>query len=659
MDRTPSQQSSTYGQACTQCYKAKSRCVRTPSGDSCERCLRLKKRCEPSESVRRRNANAQTAAVSDRRIARLEDKMESLLSAMQSFIGSNGAAVSMNMNGGFVPSAIPYENGNGALVTPPSTTLGYGEGPTFGPESVAAVSPNSNPAQNQSFLSTPAPSPNRADERLAFFRSRMLPCFPFIDLTPDMTSWYLRQNRPLLYQAIGTVTTFSTQKRLVQVEVLKRLLFSSAFLKVESSIDLLLATLTYLAWSTDPFLGRADLVSRLMMLAISLVYDLRLFKPSSEDVQLIMTITQGGTDENRPSHDETPHGLLERQRAVLACFILSSNISSHLGRQDALRWTPQMEEALRLLTVSDACPADRLFVCQVRLQLLKQRADDVRLQDEARTGAAAASSAPGLLYLRTVRRELHELRASFPMDMAQIDILSTHAQYVELYINQLAFTISKDAPLAATGNTLAFRRLECLWQSVENIKSWLDNFYSIPCSKLAGQPFHFWSQMILIITLLKYLSTLRGPDWDCQAVRNTVHLISTLDCMLQRLDLASKEPELQGCGDHLLMFLSKLLRRSRVWGQARWNVEQGQSTGQGQGQGQNQMDDVQTSCQSSAAPVPVNTESDVTGQSQTQTQLQTYNYYVPDLDQMVFMQSMDLDDDTWFENVLGMPPTLY
>jgi hypothetical protein len=121
------------------------------------------------------------------------------------------------------------------------------------------------------------------------------------------------------------VTTFSTQERFTQVEELKRILFTSALLQVQSSIDLLLGLLTYLAWSTDPFLGRADLVSRLMMLAISLVYDLRLFKPSSPDVQLMMTITQGRADDNNQSpNDQTPYGLLERQRAVLACFILSS-----------------------------------------------------------------------------------------------------------------------------------------------------------------------------------------------------------------------------------------------------------------------------------------------------------------------------------------------
>lgn len=80
-----------------------------------------------------------------------------------------------------------------------------------------------------------------------------------------------------------------------------------------------------------------------------------------------------------------------------------------------------MEEALRVLTISEACPSDRLFVAQVRLQLLKQRSDEARQQDEARTGTApTAASAPRLLYLKTLRRELQELRASFPPDLHQI-----------------------------------------------------------------------------------------------------------------------------------------------------------------------------------------------------------------------------------------------
>ncbi|KAL2807756.1 hypothetical protein BJX63DRAFT_411241 [Aspergillus granulosus] len=610
MERSP--HSSAYGHACTHCYKAKCRCVRTTSGESCERCLRLRKRCEPTESIRRRNVhtvqNVQATSISDRRIARLEDKMDSLLSAMQSFIGST-AASSRNQSGG-----------NTSLVTPASTTT---LGSTFGTGSTATASPNPDPMHlPDQHHSTPPPSTDQLDEQLDFFRFRMLPSFPFLDLGPAITTVYLRQHRPLLLHAIHTVTTFSTRERQVKSEELKRLFFTSAFLNVESNIDLLLGVLTYLAWSTDPFLGGADLVSRLMMLAISLLYDLRLFKSSSLDAQLMMAITQGRADENSQTPSQTPYALLERQRAVLACFFLSSNISSHLGRQDSLRWTPQMGDALRVIEITEACPADKLFVAQIRLQLLKQRADALRQHDEGSIGMdPTAGSAPGLLYLKTLRRQLHELQSSFPSDLQQTDILNTHARYVELYINQTGYSISHEPlpPEAGlrTGNAgipLGFQRLECLWGSVENIKSWLDDFYSIPCAELIVQPFHFWSQMILTVTLLKYLSTLKDPDWDCQAVRNTVHLISTMDNVLQRLDLSSREPALQ-CDDHLFKYLSKLIARCRAWAETRLNVASHDTVG--------------------------------------------HPHHIPDLDQMAWLQSMDLGDDQWFENSLGMPATFY
>lgn len=94
------------------------------------------------------------------------------------------------------------------------------------------------------------------------------------------------------------------------------------------------------------------------------------------------------------------------------------SVSSHLGRQDAIRWTPQMEEALRVITLTKSCPADELFVFQVHLQLLKQKADYVRQQDEiggTRTGTApAAASAPRFFYLKTLRTQLHDLNLHFP-----------------------------------------------------------------------------------------------------------------------------------------------------------------------------------------------------------------------------------------------------
>jgi hypothetical protein len=167
-----------------------------------------------------------------------------------------------------------------------------------------------------------------------------------------------------------------------------------------------------------------------------------------------------------------------------------------------------------------------------------------------------------------------------------------------------------------------FERLECLWRSVECIKALLDAFYMIPPSELVGLPFHFWSQMILFVTVLKYLSTLGDPAWDCRAVRNTVDLISTMDRLVEKLDLASKEPSLQ-CEDNnnLFMLLSRLFSKCRVWAEAWWNVP---------------------------PPIPDaglsgSWQSDVTGAT----------WQIPDLDQMVWLQSMDLESDSWLDSILG------
>ncbi|KAI1734529.1 hypothetical protein F4680DRAFT_437822 [Xylaria scruposa] len=623
--RTAKSHSSTYGQACLQCYKAKCRCVPNSSGSDCERCHRLRKRCQPSESVR--NRNARTAEESNARITQLEDKIEALMSTMQSII--NPSRHSSNVDG------LPGEESLTTLIdfqaNSTSANSSVGDQPT--PTSETA------PTAPGHVVSVPLSLSNishiQAHKSLDFFRSKMLPCFPFINLAPELTAEQLQQNRPFLFQAILTVTTFSTQKRLALAEELRHLLFKSALVDAHSSIDLLLGLLTYLAWSTDAFLGRANITSRLMMLAISLVYDLRLFKPCQPDVQFFMTITQGGAYESDlDASEETVQSFMEKQRALLACFILSSNISSHLGRQDALRWTSQMEEACRVIEKSKSPPTDQAFAFQVRLHVLKQRVAYIREQhegDRPRTATASMTgSVPGLLYLKTMRGQLHELISSFPVDIHQRDILNTYVQYVEIYINQLAYSISLESPLLevsgqrTNGGLLpGFDRLECLWRSVECIKSWLDSFYKVPSSVVIGLPIHFWTHMVQCVTILKYLSTLQDPAWDCQAVRHTVDLISTMDRIVQKLQVACKESGIQ-CDDSLFQLLSRLLNKCREWADAWWSFTP-------------QMPDT----------------GDQSCQNNTDISLAGHNNHIPGLDQMVWVQSMDLDNEQWLESVLS------
>lgn len=258
------------------------------------------------------------------RIAQLEGKVESLLSAVQSIVNSSGtpSATARPLGGENIPSPAHGIARPAGLPTDPSNLDSHMIESLTPPTDTLSTGPPQEPLFTPSPLD---PSPWQAEEHFTFFRLRMLPCFPFLFLTPDTTAVELRQDRPVLFQAILTVTTFSSQERAIRVEKFKRLLFTSCLMDLQSNMDLLLGILTYLTWSTDVFLGRADLVSRLTMLAISLVYDLRLFKPLQPDVQLTMTITQGtpyGTG-NNPG-EGTLQSSIEGQRALLACFILSS-----------------------------------------------------------------------------------------------------------------------------------------------------------------------------------------------------------------------------------------------------------------------------------------------------------------------------------------------
>lgn len=132
-------------------------------------------------------------------------------------------------------------------------------------------------------------------------------------------------------------------------------------------------------------------------------------------------------------------------------------------------------------------------------------------------------------------------------------------------------------------------------------------------------PFHFWSQMILCVTVLKYLSVLEDPGWGRQVVRSTVDIISTMDSVTQKLDLSSDELGPRS-DENLFMLLSKLLTKCRIWAVVRLS--------------QGSLDKDGESCQS-ADPATTKTG------------------YMPDLDHMVWMQSMDLESDQWLEDAMG------
>ncbi|KAI1412495.1 putative C6 transcription factor [Hypoxylon sp. FL1857] len=569
MDRKGPGHSAPYGQACMHCFKSKCKCVSRPDGDGCERCHRLNKQCRPSDSLRRRNA--QKTQNSTVRIAQLEGRLEGLVSLLQSVAKSPDPSDSLrkvldeSLAGRDQPDAEPQ------IATPTSISSNITKfTSTADTDDARATSPlaasySLGAGSSSNIDSAYALSVGEAEAYLNVFRSQMLKHLAFIHIPQNVTAQQLSQTRPFLFQAIVAVASPFTHQKITRGEELKRVLAQNVLVQNQSSLDLLLGLLTYIAWGWDTFLNKTGTLSRLIMLAISIVGNLRLNRPLPQDVHMIGPLTPGFVGRKCEVEDpEQRH--LEKQRAVLGCFLLSSIISSYYAQTDAMRWTPQMEEGLHAIAANKDCLTDEAFSLQVRLQLLAQRTVYLREHQEANNPHMTTAPLPAFVYLNALQRQLHGLKDSISSGSEAQDILLAQVHYVDLCINEAAHTANSDMPLltipGAGGSDSAsgFERLECLWRSANAIKSWLDIFFALPASYFRGLSFPFWAQLARCLVILYRLSTLEDPAWDRKAVRSMVDLPPTLDSIAEKLKLASREVGEQS-SDDVFAQTSRLMRR--------------------------------------------------------------------------------------------------
>ncbi|KAI0842745.1 putative C6 transcription factor [Hypoxylon sp. FL0890] len=573
MDRRGPGHSAPYGQACMHCFKSKCKCVSRPDGDGCERCHRLNKQCRPSDSLRRRNAQKnQNSTV---RIAQLEGRLEGLVSLLQSVAKSPDSSDSLrkvldeSLAGHGQPDA-EFQIATPVSISSNLTKFTSTANTNDAPDASPMATSYSLGVDSSSDIGSPyALSAAEAEAYLTIFRSQMLKHLAFIHIPQDLTAQQLRQSRPFLFQAIVAVVSPFTHQKMARGKHLKQVLAQNALVENQSSLDLLLGLLTYITWGWDTFLNKSGTLSRLIMLAMSIVGNLRLNKPLPQDVHMIGPLTPGFVGRKCEIEDpEQRH--LERQRAVLGCFLLSSIISSYYAQTDAMCWTPQMEEGLRAIALNKDCPTDEAFSFQVRLQVLAQRTVHLREQREANSPHVTTTALPAFIYLNALQRQVHELREAIPSGLEPQEILIAQVHYIDLCINEAAHTANSDAPLfttpgvAGSGYISGFERLECLWRSANAIKSWLDIFFALPPSQFRGFSFPFWAQLARCLVIFCRLSTLEDPAWDRKAVRNTVDLPPALDRIAEKLELASREVGEQS-SDDVFMQLSRLMRMFRAW----------------------------------------------------------------------------------------------
>ncbi|RDW83573.1 Zn(II)2Cys6 transcription factor domain-containing protein [Aspergillus mulundensis] len=521
-----------YGLACVNCAKGKVKCVAMGNGEGCQRCHRLKKPCEPSQGIRKRESQNFNNPLMEEIDAKLDSVLELLQSAHLSpapqpllpqffhrtptpkLSGSSSSQANSTPTPQLPPATIPYE----------------------------------------------IPGDRDAEEALNLFRGRMLRLCPFVYLPPNLTPQQMQRERPFLFETMLAVTTRSIQEKIARGKEFKKALATAMVVENESSIDLLLGILTYVAWGYDQHVNRQSTLSRLMEMAVSIVHCLHLNKPAPSQAN---TLTLFGGSHSWPKIHYSTINPLEEKRAVLGCFLLASVISSYFEEMEPMRWTPMIEGYLKVVEENYEWSGDTALAAHVRLQLLAQRARQFR--DEQETPISVP------FFLKSFRPQLEVVRNALPSGAKKDDWILGHLHYVELAVHETAYSAQDAAPapvgtVAPSVSPIGPDAIGCMWHSLQAIRSWWEVFHRYQTEDITLFTMFQWIQFARALVTLFRLSTHPAPDWDHEAVRKSTDILKIMDHVEWRLEQLCPDNN-EAFPDDIFARLQFLARAMRAWTQ--------------------------------------------------------------------------------------------
>uniref|UniRef100_L2FUC2 Zn 2cys6 transcription factor n=1 Tax=Colletotrichum fructicola (strain Nara gc5) TaxID=1213859 RepID=L2FUC2_COLFN len=500
-----------YGRACTNCSRAKCKCILRPAGGACERCHRLNKTCQPSNPQKKPPWS---------RTAQLEEKLDGLVTLLRQSGGRpelvDMANISGVVGGGGVAgvaasaSSSSQDEASGAVDgryadrgsrDDGAGVAGAARGTSLPTPTQTASPEGTGYGDGDDFL----PSPDEAEALFESFRGQNLRYFPFLHFRPTMTARELRSEKPFLWICIMTVASRVASQQLALGTRVRQIVGQKLLVENERSIDYLLGLLVVLGWANHQ-LGNKPFMCLFCQIAIGLVFDLGLNKDPVDGMNPFLCWKAAQERADREKNGSTaPASLflknqqprtMEQRRAVLTCYMVTSNVASFLGKMDPLRWTPHMDECLQILDSHVTVPSDQALVALVRMQLLKEEAGRLSWRPEVTYDATDGLRTPPSI--STAPSSPSKKSPSPP----------------------------KQTP-ASTRPDVA--RLDILYACLHAVKAWFEHFFTLPPAAYYAIPFTFFAQLSQCVIALYRLTIFEDPVWDRTSVRNTIDLIATLD----------------------------------------------------------------------------------------------------------------------------------
>ena len=246
-----------YGRSCTNCSKAKCKCILRSDGVACERCHRLAKSCQPMTTSRKRVGKKSATS----RTAQLEEKLDDLVSILRASqsthqpqapptvpIPAPVSAPSFSDETASYPTLSRLESlATAATSTPPRVPPNPLPQPFGFPAVSLDLIDSSRSSSADETWKLPEPTPAEAETYLDKFRG-WIHNFPFMVIPHEMTAAKLHEEKPFLWLCIMNITSMSVPQQQVMKERVRAEVTTRIIINHERSLDILQGLVAYIAW---------------------------------------------------------------------------------------------------------------------------------------------------------------------------------------------------------------------------------------------------------------------------------------------------------------------------------------------------------------------------------------------------------------------------
>ncbi|WAO82894.1 Hypothetical protein NCS54_00006800 [Fusarium falciforme] len=267
---------------------------------------------------------------------------------------------------------------------------------------------------------------------------------PFLMLDPEYSAATLRDAKPFLWLCIVAVSVKSTLKQQQLYGEIRSIIANSMVVELERSLELLQGLLVCIAWGNFQ-VKRRPFLTLFIQLSTTIIFDLGLNKapPTISESTSDLRLHQPWTPSTRTS---------EERRAVLACYFLSSVISSYLHQADRLCWTSEMSKYLEDLADEGNGTSNLTLLMLVKIRRVLEKAYYSPADGRNRNRFQPSNTPPSWM-AEVIQADLDRIKAE-AVSLSQEPVVLSHLHYATFAIHEFVVPDAYPSTSSASQDTL-------------------------------------------------------------------------------------------------------------------------------------------------------------------------------------------------------------